>query len=290
MLNRLFGNYLCDKKMIALEQLDGLLPVSQNIKAEIETIIVINKVLSPTLVQELLNNANATKKTVGDTAVISGYLSEEKMEQLMLYQTNSFMRLIQALLDNKILALEQINSLLDEFQEINDFTDVQMSALIHDDVEQCVGIFAPIKSPQLKELTLTLVQTLRRLIDIDMYLEKAYTTRSYRLERYASQMIIGDMHVKFYLSAPEDGLLAIANYFTDDKYQTITNDALDNVGEFINCVNGLFATNLSYDDISVDMTSPDYSLDGTFINNDKLYVLPIHANGYKVDAVIEVYN
>ena len=38
MLNRLFGNYLCDKKMIALEQLDGLLPVSQNIKAEIEKI------------------------------------------------------------------------------------------------------------------------------------------------------------------------------------------------------------------------------------------------------------
>ena len=101
--------------------------------------------------------------------------------------------------------------------------------------------------------------------------------------------MVGDLHIKFYLSAPDDGLLAIANYFTGDTYSTVNNDALDNVGEFINCINGLFATNLSYEDVSVDMNSPDYSMEGAFINNDALFVIPLYANGYSFSAVFEVY-
>ena len=102
-------------------------------------------------------------------------------------------------------------------------------------------------------------------------------------------MITGDVHIKVYMSAPGDGLLAIANYFTGDTYETVNEDALDNVGEFINCVNGLFATNLSYNDVAIDMNSPEYSLDGPFISNEKLYVIPIHANGHNFRAVLEVY-
>lgn len=95
--------------------------------------------------------------------------------------------------------------------------------------------------------------------------------------------------MKVYISAPDNGLLAIANYFTEDTYDAVNEDALDNVGEFINCVNGLFATNLSYDDVLIDMNSPEYSVDGPFISNEKLYVIPIHANGYSFRAVLEVY-
>ncbi|MDE5825791.1 MAG: chemotaxis protein CheX, partial [Lachnospiraceae bacterium] len=92
-----------------------------------------------------------------------------------------------------------------------------------------------------------------------------------------------------YISAPDNGLLAIANHFTEDTYSTVDADALDNVGEFINCVNGLFATNLSYDDVAIDMNSPEYSIDGPFVSNEKLYVIPIHANGCSFRAVLEVY-
>ena len=95
--------------------------------------------------------------------------------------------------------------------------------------------------------------------------------------------------MKVYISAPDNDLLAIANYFTGDTYEAVNEDALDNVGEFINCVNGLFATNLSYDDVTIDMNSPEYSMVGPFISNEKLYVIPNHANGYSFKAVLEVY-
>ena len=126
------------------------------------------------------------------------------------------MKFVQGLLDRGIFSLEQINPLLDEFQQRRAYNDAQISALIHDDLEQCLHIFVPLKSEHLKEYTLTLVQTIRRLIDCDAYLDKAYTARSLQLDKYACQTIVGDMHMKVYISAPDNDLLAIADQFTED--------------------------------------------------------------------------
>ncbi|MDE7200717.1 MAG: chemotaxis protein CheX [Lachnospiraceae bacterium] len=289
MINRLFGNYLVEKQILSQSQLDDLLPVQKDFKAEVETIAVINKVLTSAAAQELLGQIDKDKERFGEEAIEAGYLSDEKLDEILTYQSNTFMKLVQKLLDRGIFSLEQINPFLDEFQQRGGYNDAQISALIHDDLEQCIHIFVPMKSEQLKEYTLTLVRTIRRLIDCDAYLDKAYTARSLQLDKYACQMIIGDMHMKVYISAPDNGLLAIANHFTEDTYSAVDADALDNVGEFINCVNGLFATNLSYDDVAIDMNSPEYSIDGPFISNEKLYVIPIHANGCSFRAVLEVY-
>lgn len=289
MINRLFGNYLVTKQILSQSQLDDLLPVRKDFKAEVETIAVINKVLTSAAAQKLIEQIDKEKEHFGQAAIEAGYLSDEKLDEILTYQANSFMKFIQSLLNRGILSLDQINPSLDEFQQLGGYSDAQVSSLIHDDLEDCIHVFVPLKSEKLKEFTLTLVQTIRRLVDCDTYLDKAYTARSLQLDKYACQMIVGDMHMKVYISAPDNGLLAIANYFTENSYDTVNEDALDNVGEFINCVNGLFATNLSYDDVSIDMNSPEYSMDGPFISNEKLYVIPIHANGYSFRAVIEVY-
>lgn len=289
MINRLFGNYLVEKQILTQNQLDDLLPVQKDFKAEVATIAVINKVLSSSAAQDLLRQLDKGNERFGDAAIEAGYLSDEKLDEILTYQMNTFMKFVQSLLDRGVFSLEQINPFLDEFQQLGGYTDAQISSLIHDDLEECLHIFVPLKSERLNEFILTLVRTIRRLIDADAYLDKAYTASSLQLDKYACQVIVGDMHMKVYISAPGDGLLAIANYFTEDTYNAVDEDALDNVGEFINCVNGLFATNISYDDVTIDMNSPEYSVDGPFISNEKLYIIPIHANGYSFRAVLEVY-
>lgn len=290
MLKRLFGNYLVHKNLMTQEQLDALLPVSKDFRAEVDTIAVITKALLPAVVGELLEKVGKSAPSFGEAAIEAGYLTEDKLDELMVYQTNRFMTFVQKIMNEGLISLRQVNPLLDEFQEQSGFTDTQMANLVFDDLEQCVNMFVPLKSVPLKDLTITLIQTMRRLIDADLYLEKAYTTRSIQLDKYACQAIIGDFRVKVYMTASEDGLLGIANYFSQDTYPSVTEDALDNVCEFINCANGLFATNSSYDDLSVDMNSPEYSLEGVFLSNEKLYVIPIYANGYCFKAVLEVYD
>ena len=289
MLNRLFGNYLVEKGTLTLDQLNVLLPVKKEFKAGVEIIAVITKAMTPTAVQELINNIDKEIEHFGEMAVNQGMITDDKLDELLGYQSNNFMKFAQLLVDDGYVSYDTINHELDEFQQKRGLNDEQLSALIHDDMDECINIFVPLKSPQLKELTKTLVQTMRRMIDKDIYLDKAYSSHSVQLDKYACQMLIGDMRVKLYISASDDGLLAIANYYTGDTFDSVTEDALDSVGEFINCVNGLFATNMSYDGLSVDMESPEYGMEGPFISNESIYVIPMHANGYNLRAVFEVY-
>ncbi len=289
MLNRLFGNYLVEKGIMTSEALNETLVEKESVSAGVEVIAVIMKAMAPAAVKELLEKLDNEDKSFGEAAVEASLITDDKLDELMMYQSNSFMKFIQILIGKGFLSYDNVVRRIEEFQSDSGFNTEQMSALIHDDLEQCVNIFVPLKSRSLKELTMTFVQTMRRIIDKDFYVEKAYTSHSIQLDKYACQHISGDVHIKVYISAPDNGLLAIANYFTGDTYETVTEDALDSVGEFINCMNGVFATNMSYEDITVDMNSPEYALEGPFISNEMLYVIPVHANGYNFRVVLEAY-
>jgi CheY-specific phosphatase CheX len=290
MLNRLFGNYLVKKNIINQEQLDSMLPVDKEFKAKVDTIAVVLKILPPATVNELLGTIDTSAEHFGEKAVEEGYLTDEKLDTIITYQSNDYMGFVQLLLDNGYIKLSDIRPLIDDFQSQGGYSNSQINALIDDDLEQCVNIFVPLKSQSLRTLVVTIVQTVRRLIDHDMYLDKAYVTKSMQLDKFASQAIIGDMHIKVYMTSNDDGLLGIANYFTGDKYEAVNNDALDSVSEFINCINGIYSTNLSYENVSVDMSTPEYSMVGPFISDVKMYIIPIHANGYTFKAILEVFD
>lgn len=289
MLNRLFGNYLVEKKCIAQEQLDDLLPVPQELSAKLETIALVRKILTSSQVDNLLKKCEEEAMSFGDMAVADGLISDDRLEQLNTFQTNSFMRFVQLLVQGNYVRLDQVNQIISSFETENEYTDSQMNSLMLDDLEEIIKIFVPLKNQILQELTVTLVQTLKRLIDKEVYLDKAYSASSVQLDSYAGQVITGDMNFKVYISGAGEQLLGIANYFTGDTYDQLDEDALDNVGEFINCVNGLLATNLSYADVMVDMSSPDYSKDGLYLKDNPLFVIPIHANGFHFRVVYEIY-
>ncbi len=289
MLNRLFGNYLVEKKCITQEQLEHLLPVPQELIADIETIAVVRKVLTPAQVQTVFDKIDRSTTRFGDAALEEGLISDDRLDHLISFQTNAFMKFMQLLVNENYIRMDQLNQIISSFQTDNEYTDSQMNSLMLDDLEEIIKIFVPLKNKQLQELTETLIQTIKRLIDKEVYLDKAYASNSIQLDSYAGQMVTGDMNFKLYLSGSGNNLLGIANYFTGDRYTNLNEDALDNIGEFINCVNGLFATNLSYGDIVIDMSSPDYSLDGLYLNENKLFVIPIHANGFCFRAIYEIY-
>lgn len=288
MLNRLFGNYLVEKKCITQEQLEALLPVPQELTAKVEAIVLVRKILLPAQVQELLEKTDKSKD-FGVVALEEGLISDDRLDQLTSFQTNSFMKFMQLLVNEDYVRLEQLNQIISSFETEYEYTDAQMNSLMLDDLEEIIRIFVPLKNHHLHELTVTLVQTLKRLIDKEVYLDKAYTSNAVQLDSYAGQAVNGDMNFKVYISGLGDNLLGIANFFTGDKYDKLNEDALDNVGEFINCVNGLFATNLSYGDVMIDMSSPDYSMDGLYLTENPLFVIPIHANGFCFRVVYEIY-
>ena len=83
MINRLFGNYLVEKQILSQDQLDDLLPVRKEFKAEVATIAVINKVLSPTAARNLLEQIDQGNERFGDAAIEAGYPTDAHQDPLL---------------------------------------------------------------------------------------------------------------------------------------------------------------------------------------------------------------
>ena len=69
MINRLFGNYLVEKQILTQNQLDDLLPVQKDFKAEVATIAVINKILSSAAALDLLRQLDQGNERFGDARI-----------------------------------------------------------------------------------------------------------------------------------------------------------------------------------------------------------------------------
>lgn len=287
MLNRLFGNYLVNRGYFEQTQLEQLLNSVSEYTANVDLIILINKLLTPGQIQTLKDN-KLPEENLTDAALRMQLLTDSQAEKILQQQQMPVMCFLQLLIDRNIIDISDIMKVITEFQAYHEFTDEQLRALCFDDMDQIIRIFVPFQDTRLHALTMTLFQTLKRLIDKNVYLDKAYLARSIQIDRYAAQNLTGDLNVKFYLSAPTNNLLGVANYFTEASYDEVNEDALDTVGEFINCVSGLFATDLSYEEITIEQDAPEYGMEGPYLNTGMIYVIPIHVNRMSLRAVFEL--
>lgn len=290
MLNRIFGKHLLSKNLISEEELNTLLVSKKGRKAKPETICVVEKVLTCQQVEDFLLKCNEKGQDFKDYVVEEGILTEDRIDIMLGYEKNIFMIFIDLLMEKDIIKYDQIYPFLEEIQKENKWNDNMLKAVIEWDVAQIVDFYVPLRSPQLKSLTNTLVNSVKRYVDQDMYLEKASVSSSYKLNRHACQEMLGDFRYNLYIEGNDDNLLGIANYFSGLKFEHVDEDVLDNIGEFINCVNGQFATDMSYEDIDIDMASPFYSMDEVNLHNCRVYIIPIHANGFEFRAIYEIHD
>lgn len=288
MLNRLFGNYLVKKALLTDEELDSIFPLIKEMKADISTIAVLRKVLSASEVKTIISEIGTGNQHFGELAVSSNILIDADVDKLFSYQNNKFYKFIQCLINDNYIELEKVNSLIHDFQSDNEFSQEIMDSLIADDVEQIIKLMIPCEDEHVDTMILTIIRTFRRLIDANVYFDQGYRDSTVDLDAYSAQLLSGDFNIKLYFTGQDDSLLGIANYFTGITFDAVCEDALDTIGEFINCINGQMATDLSYEDIDIDMGAPEYSMDGCSITGGMYYILPMHANGYTFKAVIGV--
>jgi CheY-specific phosphatase CheX len=100
--------------------------------------------------------------------------------------------------------------------------------------------------------------------------------------------MIGDHNIFVGFAGTEKALLEIACPFAKEQFATLDEDAYDSICEFINCTNGLFASKLSYEDIYIDMTPPQYYTNRMLTTEGDIYIVPIIINGEQADIVVVV--
>ena len=189
MLNRLFGNYLVEKKCITQEQLEHLLPVPQELIADIETIAVVRKILTPTQVQAVLDKIDRSTTRFGDAALEEGLISDDRLDHLISFQTNAFMKFMQLLVNENFIRMDQLNQIISSFQTDNEYTDSQMNSLMLDDLEEIIKIFVPLKNKQLQRFRSITNKESHHLILSQQFVHRSSSKLSYLIHK-AFQMSI----------------------------------------------------------------------------------------------------
>ncbi len=288
MFDRLIGKYLLEQNLITKSLLTQVYHLQESHRAKLGVIAVSEKLM--TIAQaEQVNALKATMdKKFGDIAIDRGYLTETQVGRLLELQGNRYLAFIQALVDTGTFTMEQVVKVENDYQRLHGFTETDMAALRTGDIERIVPIFMDTDNPIYRSMMAMGIKNMYRLVDADVYIGKAYKVRSLKDEVMGFQKFHGDQKATVAIAGKYEDVQKMAIAYTKEEFIETKEDALDAICELINCINGLYATELSRNDVKIELEPPEFSVSYTEANCEEILVMPVYICQGEVKYLIAI--
>ncbi len=258
MVDYIFGNYLVDSGKITEEQLKDTLDKQDSVRVKLGLIAVAEGMMTLEQTDEVNRLQAILDQRFGDIAVSKGYLSDEQVGMLLRKQGNAFMMFVQTLVDYGYVAMDEVDGLVTEFQKAKGYTDEQMEDLKSDDVERILPLFLPEEATSYAGVIAVAIRTFIRLIDRRIYISEITMTDALPATNQVNQELCGENGIIDCFSEGCGALLKTATIFGQEDFAELDMDALDAAGEFLNCINGLYASAMSQQDKFLELMPPEY--------------------------------
>ena len=288
MFDQIFGNYLVKTGRITKEQLSDVIESESKVRVKLGLIAVAEKLMTTEQADEVNNLQAIRDRRFGDIAVEKGYLTEAQVGSLLKKQGNIYMIFVQNLIDKGLMTLEQVDEALKNYQDQQGFTHSDMDDLVSGDVDRTVRLFLPSNTELCDKHCGIAIRTFLRIINSGAYVSKAYLTDTLKIDNFAMQQLAGDHNIYAGFAGIGNSLLTIANPFADEEFETVDLDALDAVGEFTNCINGLFASELGNEGVDMDMLPPVFYDKVGRITGNQFCVFPIHVEEQEIFFILAI--
>lgn len=288
MFFNLFSKYLIKEGKITEEQLEIVRNAQSSTRVKLGLIAVSEKMITEKQAEEINRKQAVMDKRFGDIAVELGYLVPDQVSRLLELQGKPYMLLSQTFTDKRILTLGEIEAAFNSYVSSLGYNDNEIEALKNDDIDGIIAMFVKNVPENVLEIISVAIRTLNRLISTDLSIAEGYKTDKYDYNHAAGQAIEGDYNIKTSISGSDEGILEVAETFAGEEFGQVDMDALDSIAEFINIVNGLFATSLSYRRVQVDLAAPLFDESAGSISEGEIYVVPLEVNQKPFDLVINV--
>ena len=288
MFSQFFGNYLLENQKITAEQFASCMDYIKENRVKLGLIAEKEGLLSREQAEELNELQTQSDKRFGDLAIENGYLTEYDVSYLLSRQGNLYLIFVQALEENNILTRDEVDQEIPAFQSSYGFSDEQLKAVEDGDIEKVLPAFIGDEDSKYIPLVGLALRNLIRFVSSYIRIDKGTTVSSLSSRYMAYQRTTGDYDGFLgFASDDDESLLSIAEAFAKETFDAMDEDALDSVSEFTNCINGLYATEQSYQNISIDMLPPEFLFDGTIEDQDNFIVIPVFIEGQKVNLFVK---
>ena len=286
MLDRLLGRYMLDKGTLSRTQLVKAYQMQEASRAKLGVIAVSEKLMTIAQAEQVNALQASMNKRFGDIAIEKGYLTEPQLGRLLELQGNSYLAFVQALVDEKYLTLEEIYNAENDYQREYGLTATDIANLKEGNIDRIVPIFLDTEDQRIRRLFTMGIKNLYRLVDSHVYIGKSYRVGSIRNEVMGYQGFHGDEKAKVGLGGRYEDMQKMAVAYTKEEFIETEEDALDAICELINCMNGLYASELSKEGVSLELEPPDFFITYSEASGDYIDVLPVYISGGEVKFFI----
>ncbi len=288
MVSSIVGNYLVEKGLISEVQLTDIYAEQRKVRVKLGLIAVAEGLMTQEEADRVNQLQAVMDKRFGDIAVEKGYLTSGQVDSLLKKQGNAYLTFAQALENQQLMSVEQLEQYLLDYQCENSLTASDMEAIKSDDVDRILRLYLPVKAEGYLPVATLAVRTLIRLIDSELYPEKAYLTAALPAEKAAIQYVDGTVPFSCGMAGNGNDLIDVASIFGQEQFEEVDEDALDAIAELMNCINGLYASALSKDGISTELMPPEYSVNLTQAESEEMLVIPLMIKGNKINFLIAI--
>ena len=287
MVSSIVGNYLMEKGLLTGEQFRDILNEQQKVRVKLGLIAVAEGLMTQEEADRVNQLQAVMDRRFGDIAVEKGYLTEGQVNSLLKKQGNAYLAFAQAMENQQLMTIEQLEQILLDYRCENNFTASDMDALKSDDVDSILPLFLPVDSEAYYGIAGTAVRTLMRLVDTGLYPDKAYIMQKTEDENGALQRVEGEKGFVSALGGKDNALQFTASVFGQEEFASVDEDALDAIGELLNCINGLYVSECK-DGSSLELMPPSFKTGIQGFESRKMLVLPIHIKNDCVDLMIAI--
>ena len=287
MVSSIVGNYLMEKGLLTGEQFRDILNEQQKVRVKLGLIAVAEGLMTQEEADRVNQLQAVMDRRFGDIAVEKGYLTEGQVNSLLKKQGNAYLAFAQAMENQQLMTIEQLEQILLDYRCENNFTASDMDALKSDDVDSILRLFLPVDSEAYYGIAGTAVRTLMRLVDTGLYPDKAYIMQKTEDENGALQKVEGEKGFVSALGGKGNALQFTASVFGQEEFVSVDEDALDAIGELLNCINGLYVSECK-DGSSLELMPPSFKTGIQGFESRKMLVLPIHIKNDCIDLMIAI--
>lgn len=246
MFTQYFGNYLIESGVMTAGQFKETLQQTKDKRAKLGVLAIEAGYMTPAQVEEIVSAQMHVDKKFGEIALIKGYMTDFELERLLARQSSPFSVFSQNMIDSGYMTYSELSEHLENYKKrcglsAGDFEKFQAGD-IGPVIEKKLPVPSgdPWKDTVIRNYTELFVRNILRFVNDRVTIGGAPEAPDGQDCWTVCQRMDGPRRLIPSFSGGEDVMRYFACWFAKADYLDF-NLVRDILGEFLNCVNGLFA-------------------------------------------------
>lgn len=264
MFTQYFGNYLFESGIITLEQFKDALQQIHQKRAMLGVLALEAGFMTALQVENTHNIQRWEDKKFGEIAVENGYITNEQLDHLLSRQSSPFSVFSQLMLDQDYMSYSQLSGHIEGYRRKCGMDEVSFTRFKNGDIRPLIENIYDSQLQGEREIFVHYIElfmkNILRFIDDDLNLEKIENVILEPGDLLSCQKVTGSMNYFTAFSGNEAAMLSFSCRFAKKEIDGRNAIAHDILGEFLNCNNGIFISNMIEYGLDLDL-EPQYLAD-----------------------------